>query len=514
MTLETEKLELDLSKAQRNLRTAQLYEIALERGEAQLSARGALCTYTGKHTGRSANDKFIVKDANTENTVNWGKVNKPISEETFFAIREEFIRMANATELFVQDCIAGADPKNSVNVQVVTEKAWHSLFIRNMLSVSNTNAAKLSYSDEQLNNFKPEYRVINLSSFPADPEKYPELNSSTFILVNYSTKEILIAGTQYAGENKKSVFSILNYIYPQRGIMPMHCSANTNNQGDVSIFFGLSGTGKTTLSADPERLLIGDDEHGWSDEGVFNFENGCYAKTANLSAKSEPEIYNASRRFGATVENVKLTDDKTLDYHDLTLTQNGRVSYPLNFIPNAKLDRFVRKSPKNVIMLTCDAFGVLPAVSKLSPEEAKEHFLLGYTAKIPGTEIGVQEPSAVFSACFGAPFMPLKPEVYGDLLAKRIAEAKVDCWLVNTGWAGGAFGKGKRMSIELTRSIIHHINTGRLAQEATKQDPFFKLQVPESIDLPENSWSDKEEYKETAQKLIDLFEEQRKKVLQ
>lgn len=512
MTLNKERLELDLSKAHKNLKTAQLYEIALQRGEAQLSARGALCTYTGKHTGRSANDKFIVKDSHTENLIDWGKVNKPISPEKYNEIRTEFIQFANATELFVQDCIAGADPKNCINTKVVTEKAWHSLFIRNMLSVVNTHAAKLSYSDQQLENYHSEYTVINLPSFQADTEKYPELNSSTFILVNYAAKEVLIAGTQYAGETKKSVFSILNYLYPQKNIMPMHCSANTNTQGDVSIFFGLSGTGKTTLSADPERLLIGDDEHGWSDEGVFNFENGCYAKTANLSAKTEPEIYSASRRFGSTIENVKMNDDKSLDYHDMSLTQNGRVSYPLVFIPNAKLDRFVRKSPKNIIMLTCDAFGVLPAVAKLSPEEAKEHFLLGYTAKIPGTEIGVQEPTAVFSACFGAPFMPLKPEVYGDLLAKRISEAKVNCWLVNTGWAGGSFGKGKRMSLELTRSIIHYINSGKLAQETTKADPYFNLQVPESIDLPETTWNDKSEYKAAAEKLLKLFEDQKQKI--
>lgn len=499
---------IDLSKALKNLKTAQLYEKALINKEAKLSDRGVLVAYTGTKTGRSANDKFIVKNKDTENTVDWGKINKAIKEETFDSLRNELINYLEAKdEFYVQETIAGADPKNAVNILVVTELAFHSLFIRNMLSVKNSHSANLSYGQKYLDAYEAEFTIFCAPHFKPDTNKYPELNSETFIIVNYSSKEVLIAGTLYAGEIKKSAFSILNYIYPLKDIMPMHCSANTNAQGEVSIFFGLSGTGKTTLSADPERILIGDDEHGWSDEGVFNFEDGCYAKTIGLTAKTEPEIYNASRKFGATAENVFLNDDRSMDYFNKEITENGRISYPLNFIPNAKMDRFVRKQPKNIIMLTCDAFGVLPSVSKLSAQEASEHFLLGYTAKIPGTEIGVQEPSAVFSPCFGAPFMPLSPKVYGDLLAKKISEHDVDCWLVNTGWAGGSFGKGKRMSISLTRDIIHAINSGSLTKEKTIKHPILGLEVPESIEMPEELWTDKADYEATAKKLLEIFKE-------
>ena len=506
------EMKLDLSKALANLKTAQLYEEAIKRGEAKITDRGALATYTGKKTGRSANDKFIVKDASTENLVDWGKINKPISPEAYSRMKEKVVNYLSEKQLYVQDTIAGADPKNCVNVQVVTESPFHALFIRNMLSAVNTNSARLSYGDEIIDNFSPEYTVYHAPHFKADPAIETELNSETFILVNYGAKEVLIAGTQYAGEIKKSVFGVLNFIYPQRNIMPMHCSANTNNQGEVSIFFGLSGTGKTTLSADPERLLIGDDEHGWSDEGVFNFEDGCYAKSIGLTAKSEPEIYNASRRFGATVENVAMNEERELDYFDKTITENGRISYPIYFIPNSKFDRFVRKQPKNIIMLTCDAFGVLPAVAKLSPEEASEQFQLGYTAKIPGTEMGVVEPQAVFSACFGAPFMPLSVKTYGDLLKDRISHAKVNCWLVNTGWAGGSYGLGKRMRLSLTREIIHLINSGDLAKQATVTEPVFGLQVPESIEMPREQWADKEAYDATAKKLQSLFADAKAKI--
>jgi phosphoenolpyruvate carboxykinase (ATP) len=502
------KKSIDLSKALKNQKTAQLYEKALINHEAQLSDRGVLVAYTGKKTGRSANDKFIVKNQETENLVDWGKINKPISEEVFNNLRAEVIDYLEAkAEIFTQETIAGADPKNAVNILVITETAFHSLFIRNMLSVRNSHSAELSYGAKRLEEYKPEFTIFNAPHFKADTNKYPELNSETFILINYSSKEVLIAGTLYAGEVKKSVFSILNYIYPQKDIMPMHCSANTNAQGEVSIFFGLSGTGKTTLSADPERILIGDDEHGWSDEGVFNFEDGCYAKTIGLTAKTEPEIYNASRKFGATAENVFLNEDRSMDYFNKEITENGRISYPLNFIPNAKMDRFVRKQPKNIIMLTCDAFGVLPAVSKLTAKEASEHFMLGYTAKIPGTEIGIQEPETVFSPCFGAPFMPLAPKVYGELLAKKIAENDVHCWLVNTGWAGGSYGKGKRMRISLTRDIIHGINSGTLAKEKTIKHPILGLEVPESIEMPEELWTNKAEYEATAKKLLEIFKE-------
>lgn len=501
---------INLTKALKNLKTAQLYEKSLFNKEAKLSDKGVLVTYTGKKTGRSANDKFIVNNNESKNLINWGKINKPITEDTFNLLRSEVIAYLEAKdEIFTQETIAGADPKNSINVLVVTELAFHSLFIRNMLSSRNSHSARLSYSEEYLKNYQAEYTIYHAPNFVPDLKKYPELNSETFILVNYSAKEVLISGTLYAGEIKKSVFSILNYVYPQRGIMPMHCSANTNTEGEVSIFFGLSGTGKTTLSADPERILIGDDEHGWSYEGIFNFEDGCYAKTIGLTAKTEPEIYNASRRFGTTAENVYLNEDRSMDYNNTVITENGRISYPLMFIPNAKLDRFVRKQPKNIIMLTCDAFGVLPSVSKLSAKEASEHFMLGYTAKIPGTEIGVAEPTAVFSPCFGAPFMPLSPKVYGELLAKKISENDVNCWLVNTGWAGGSYGQGKRMAISLTRDIIHRINSGSLSKENTIKHPILGLEVPESIEMPEASWIDKTAYGATAKKLLEIFDQNR-----
>ncbi|MBT6843546.1 MAG: phosphoenolpyruvate carboxykinase (ATP) [Candidatus Melainabacteria bacterium] len=506
--IQNNRARLNLAKASHNLKTAQLYELAIKNGEAQLSDRGALVTNTGKHTGRSANDKFIVKDAETETKVNWGKINKPISIEAFARIRDEVLDYLSTKELHVQDTIAGADPKNCVYVEIITETAFHGLFARNMLSSLNTNSAVLSYGEDVIDAYKAEYSVYHAPHYQLDPSKETELNSGTAILVNYSTKEVVIVGTEYAGEIKKSVFSLLNYLYPQRGIMPMHCSANASEHGEVSIFFGLSGTGKTTLSADPERKLIGDDEHGWSDEGVFNFEDGCYAKSIALTPRSEPEIYAASCRFGATIENVVMNDKRELDYFDKSITENGRVSYPIHFIPNSLFGRFVRKQPKNIIMLTCDAFGVLPAVSKLSPEEASEHFMLGYTAKIPGTEMGVTEPKAVFSPCFGAPFMPLAPKVYGDLLKDRISHAKVNCWLVNTGWAGGKFGEGKRMPLSLTRSIIHRINNGSLAQVKMVKHPILGLEVPESIDSPETQWRDQAEYKKAAESLMTLFKEQ------
>lgn len=506
----TKALEINLTTAKKNFKTAQLYEEALKLGQARLSDKGALVIYTGEKTGRSANDKFIVKDKLTESLVSWGKINKPISQNTFNAVKNEVIDYLNSKQLYTQDTIAGADPKTCVYVQVITESPFHSLFIRNMLSAVNTNSALLSYGDEVIESYSPEYRIYHAPNFKADTSKHHELNSGTFILINYTSKEVLIGGTLYAGEIKKSVFCVLNFIYPQKGIMPMHCSANTNQQGEVSIFFGLSGTGKTTLSADPERLLIGDDEHGWSEEGVFNFEDGCYAKSFGLTAKTEPEIYNASRRFGATIENVKINEDRSLDYFDKSITENGRISYPIYFIPNSKFDRFVRKQPKNIIMLTCDAFGILPAVSRLSAKEASEHFMLGYTAKIPGTEMGVHEPEAVFSSCFGAPFMPLSAKSYGNLLEERIAKAKVNCWLVNTGWAGGSYGIGKRMPISMTRSIIHGINSGSLIKEKTIRHSILGLEVPESIEMPEESWKDEELYKDTAKKLMGLFEEQKK----
>lgn len=491
---------LNLNKALFNLNTHELYEIAICNQEAKLSDHGALVAYTGEHTGRSANDKFIVKDSLTENLVHWGKVNKPISPEAYNRIKAKFLKYVESKDqIYVQDLIAGADFKNSIKMRVITELAWHGVFIRNMLEPVD----KIQ---------EPEYTIISMPNFKGNPQEESELNSETFILVNFSSKEILIAGTAYAGEIKKSAFSILNFLYPQRNIMPMHSSANTDDEGNVSIFFGLSGTGKTTLSADPERYLIGDDEHGWSDEGIFNFENGCYAKSYKLAKETEPEIYEASMRYGVVIENVTMNEKRQLDYFDKSITENGRISYPLTYIPNACSGRCVKKQPRNIIMLSSDAFGVLPAVAKLSPEEAAEQFKLGYTAKLAGTEIGVVEPKAAFSACFGEPFMSLHPNVYADLLMKKIHAHEVNCWLVNTGWAGGAYGVGERMSLKLTRSIIHKINNGELAQEKTIKHPILGFEVPESVEMPEKSWKDQAAYKQAAEKLLGLFAEQKKAI--
>lgn len=481
-----------------------LYKESLERGETRLTDQGALHAFTGKHTGRSALDKFIVKEDETQDLIGWGDINKPYDEDKYHVIREKMMAHLSGKELFVQDCIAGADRANSVNVRVVTEKAWHSLFIRNMLEAVNSESAKQAGIDPE--KYVADYTIIDAPSFKLDPT-VDGTRSETLILVNFKAKEVLIAGTEYAGEIKKSAFGILNFLYPQRSIMPMHCSANCDDSGNVAVFFGLSGTGKTTLSAEPGRLLIGDDEHGWSTEGVFNFEAGCYAKSIALTKESEPEIYAASRRKGATIENVAINDKGELDYFDASLTENGRISYPLSFIPNAKLERFVPQQPKNIIMLTCDAFGVLPAVSKLNAEQAKKYFLAGYTAKVAGTEQGIKEPTATFSPCFGGPFMSLRPSVYGDLLAKKIAENDVNCWLVNTGWAGGSYGVGERMSLKLTRSVISKIHSGELAKASTQVHEVFGLEVPDGIEMPENSWQDKEAYKATALKLEKMFED-------
>ena len=486
-----------------NLPWQELQKIAIERNEGKLSKQGVFTTTTGRHTGRSANDKFIVQEDETKDLVDWGKINKPISEESYKKVRTKMMAHLNDRELFVQDLIAGADRKNSINVRVVTEKAWHSHFIRNMLEAVNSESAKADGVNPD--DYVSDYTIIDVPSFKGDTAD--GLNSETFILMNLKEKEVLIGNTEYGGEMKKSAFSILNFLLPQKGIMPMHCSANCDKDENTAIFFGLSGTGKTTLSADPNRFLIGDDEHGWSDEGVFNFESGCYAKTIDLTKENEPEIFEASRTPGATVENVPLDANGELDYFDKSLTENGRVTYPVEFIPNFKKNRMSAKQPQNIIMLTCDAFGVLPAVARLSAERAKDYFLAGYTAKVAGTEQGVKEPSATFSPCFGGPFMALRPKVYGDLLAKKIAENNTDVWLVNTGWAGGAYGTGKRMSLKLTRSIITKIHNGELAKEATRHHSVFDLEVPESVSMPEDEWADKDSYAETAKKLKKMFDD-------
>jgi phosphoenolpyruvate carboxykinase (ATP) len=486
-----------------NLGTGPLVEEAIRRGEGLLAKDGPLVVKTGKHTGRSAKDKFIVRDAGTEDTVHWGDVNRPITEAAFAALKADFIaHMATKTELFVQDLFGGSQPSHRVNVRVITEFAWHSLFIRTLLVRPEL---------AELEAFLPEYTIIDLPSFQADPAKYG-VRSETVIGVNFTEKLILIGGTKYAGEMKKSVFSILNYVLPAVGVMPMHCSANIGPNGDTAIFFGLSGTGKTTLSADASRTLIGDDEHGWSDEAVFNFEGGCYAKMINLSAEAEPEIFATTKRFGTVLENVVMDEDtREIDLDDNTLAENSRASYPIDFIPNASKDN-LGPVPKNMIFLTADAYGVLPPVAKLTPDQAMYHFLSGYTARVAGTEIGVVEPSATFSTCFGAPFMSRHPTVYGNLLKKRIEGGGVDCWLVNTGWTGGAYGTGRRMPIKITRALLNAALDGSLKNAEFRTDDNFGFDVPVAVAgvdsqilNPRETWADKDAYDATAAKLVGQF---------
>jgi phosphoenolpyruvate carboxykinase (ATP) len=486
-----------------NLGSPALVESAISRGEGHLAKDGPLVVETGKHTGRSANDKFIVRDDETENTVWWGKTNKGMTPDHFAALKEDFLSaLAEKDTLFVQDLFGGSQPEHRVNVRVVNELAWHNLFIRTML-VRPT-------ADEQAT-FEPEYTIIDLPSFRADPERHGT-RSETVIAVNLTEKLILIGGTAYAGEMKKSVFGLLNYLLPLDSVMPMHCSANIGANGDTAVFFGLSGTGKTTLSADASRTLIGDDEHGWSDTAVFNFEGGCYAKMIRLSEEAEPEIFATTKRFGTVLENVVMDpESRELDLDDGSKAENTRGAYPIEFIPNTS-EKNMGPVPKNIIMLTADAFGVLPPISRLTPEQAMYHFLSGYTAKVAGTEIGVTEPEATFSTCFGAPFMPRHPSVYGNLLKERIAKGGVKCWLVNTGWTGGKYGEGNRMPIKDTRALLNAALDGSLNNADFRTDDNFGFEVPvavpgvnDGILDPRSTWSDTGAYDETAQKLVQLF---------
>ncbi|MEX1147526.1 MAG: phosphoenolpyruvate carboxykinase (ATP), partial [Sphingomonadales bacterium] len=428
-----------------NLGTEALYEKTLRRGDGMMADGGALVVRTGTHTGRSANDKFIVREASSEQDIWWGDVNRPIAEEKFDALHTKILAYYQGRDLFVQDLWGGADADYRLPVRVISESPWHSLFIRHLL---------IRPGQDALADFDPEFTILHAPDFMADPGE-DGTNSETVITVHFGRKIVLIAGTSYAGEIKKSVFTILNYILPARGVMPMHCSANVGAHGDTAIFFGLSGTGKTTLSADPNRILIGDDEHGWSDDAVFNFEGGCYAKMIKLSEEAEPEIYATTRRFGTVLENVVIDPDtRELDLDDNRYTENTRGAYPIHFIPNTS-DSGIGKPPRNIIMLTADAFGVLPPIARLTPEQAMYHFLSGYTAKVAGTEKGLgKEPQATFSTCFGAPFMPRHPSVYGNLLRQKIADHDVTCWLVNTGWTGGVYGTGHRMPIAHTRALL------------------------------------------------------------
>ncbi len=492
-----------LARLHWNLGTSQLVEQAVTRGEGVLAKDGPLVVETGKYTGRSAGDKFTVKDAETENSIWWGKSNKPITPEQFAAIKADFLREVDTLEdVYVQDLYGGSQPEYRVNVRVITQFAWHSLFIRTLLV--RPEAAALA-------DYVPEFTIIDLPYFKADPERHG-CSGQTVIAVNFTEKLILIGGTRYAGEMKKSVFTILNYLLPERGVMPMHCSANIGDNGDTAVFFGLSGTGKTTLSADASRTLIGDDEHGWSDTAVFNFEGGCYAKMIRLSAEAEPEIYATTKRFGTVLENVVIDPEtRELDLDDATLAENTRGAYPIDFIPNTSAEN-MGPVPKNIIMLTADAFGVLPPIAKLTPDQAMYYFLSGYTAKVAGTEIGVKDPEATFSTCFGAPFMPRHPSVYGNLLKERIAKGGVDCWLVNTGWTGGIYGVGKRMPIKVTRALLNAALDGSLKTAEFRTDPNFGFQVPVTVPgveaqilNPRETWADKAAYDAKAQVLVKLF---------
>jgi phosphoenolpyruvate carboxykinase (ATP) len=487
-----------------NLSPAELYERTLASGLGRLAHMGGLAVDTAPHTGRSPKDKFLVREADTEESVDWGSVNVPLSPEHFRRLREDVTAHLNERELFVRDARAGQDAVAGMAVRVVTTSPWHALFAWNMF---------LRPDDAGGRGGDPDLVVLHAPEFQADPERHGT-RTGTFVVVRFSERMVLIGGTLYAGEIKKSVFSVLNHLLPEGGVLPMHCAANVGDAGDVTLFFGLSGTGKTTLSADPERGLIGDDEHGWGDDGVFNFEGGCYAKVIRLSAEGEPEIYRATRTFGTVLENVVLDPDtREIRYDDESITENTRASYPIETIPNAVLSGR-GGHPSHVLLLTCDAFGVLPPIARLGTDEAMYHFLSGYTAKVAGTERGVTEPKVVFSACFGAPFLSRHPAVYTEMLGERLARHGSRAWLVNTGWTGGGTGVGKRISLEHTRSMVSAAIGGLLDEVETEADPAFGLRVPVRVPgvptellFPRDGWSDKEAYDEMAGRLAGMFEE-------
>ena len=491
----------NLKKINWNLNRDSLYEITISNGQGLLSKDEVLVVETGIHTGRSANDKFIVKNNENKDLIWWDN-NKSITEENFNNLHEDVLNFCKEKELYVQDLFGGADLDYRLRTRVYTEYAWHSLFIQNLL---------IEVKEDEKSSFNPEFVIIDIPSFKADTSRHG-CSSETLIAVNFEKKLVIIVGTSYAGEIKKSVFSMLNYLLPPKNVMPMHCSVNVGEENDPAIFFGLSGTGKTTLSADPDRILIGDDEHGWSSNGVFNFEGGCYAKMIRLSEKAEPEIYQTTKLRGTILENVVIDKDSgEIDLDDSSLAENTRGAYPLSFIPNAS-ETGRTGMPKNIILLTCDAFGVLPPIAKLSSSQTMYHFLSGYTAKVAGTEKGVTEPEATFSACFGAPFMPRHPSEYGKLLQKLIAEHSVKCWLVNTGWTGGPYGKGERMPIDATRKLLSSALNGSLLSAEMRIDENFGFEVPSFVDgvdtkilNPRDTWEDKEGYDLQAQKLVKMF---------
>jgi phosphoenolpyruvate carboxykinase (ATP) len=487
-----------------NTADAELIELAIVQGGARLTSGGALSVETGMHTGRSALDKYTVRDATTEKAVWWDN-NRPMTPEQFDLLAADFRDLAASRGLYVQDLFVGADPAHRLPARIFMEYAWHALFIRNLLRKPQRS---------ELAGFTPQFTVINLPSFRADKQRHG-VRSETIIACSFRKRLVLIGGTSYAGEIKKSLFTYLNFVMPEKGVMPMHCSANVGPEGDAAIFFGLSGTGKTTLSADCNRILLGDDEHGWSHEGVFNFEGGCYAKTIRLSREAEPEIWEASNRFGTVLENVILDRvTRVPDFDDARLTENTRSAYPLAFVANASKTG-TAGHPRNMIMLTADAFGVMPPIARLSPSQAMYHFLSGYTSKVAGTEKELgKEPQATFSTCFGAPFMPRHPSIYGNMLRQLIAEHNVDCWLVNTGWTGGKYGAGQRMPIKATRALINAALSGTLKSQPMRTDPLFGFQVPSALAgidpailTPRDTWTDKAAYDQQARALVDMFNE-------
>jgi phosphoenolpyruvate carboxykinase (ATP) len=490
-------------RARWNLSAAALYEEAVRRDEGLIAADGPLACRTGQHTGRSPNDKFVVREPSSEAEIAWGKVNSPMESAQFDLLHRDLLSSLAGKDLFVLDCFAGADPKYRLAVRIINELAWHNLFCRNLF-LDDPAAARAR---------EPQFTVIDAPNFKADLKRHGT-NSEVVIAVNFAKKLVLVGGSSYAGEMKKSIFTVLNYLLPLQNVLSMHCSANVGASGDVALFFGLSGTGKTTLSSDPERRLIGDDEHGWSDRGVFNFEGGCYAKTIRLSAEAEPQIYATTRRFGTVLENVVIDPDtRQLNLDDDRYTENTRAAYPISFIDNAVASG-QGGHPENIVMLTADAFGVLPPISRLTPAGAMYHFLSGYTAKVAGTEKGVTEPKATFSTCFGAPFLPLAPSRYARMLGEKIARHKARVWLVNTGWTGGPYGVGKRMKIGHTRAMIRAALSGALDNVAYEKDAIFNMDiptrcpdVPAEVLKPRSTWSKGAEYDAQAARLARMFVE-------
>ena len=491
---------LSSDQTHRNLSVAELVEHALAHEEAQLAASGALVSRTGKYTGRTPKDKYVVREPSSESDIWWDN-NRPMEPETFARLRDKALQFLADKRKYVVDTYGGADPNHRIKVRFIVQKAWHALFVKQLL---------IRPAPQELVTFEPEWTIIDACELTADPES-DGTRSEAVIALNFAAREVLIMGTQYAGEMKKSVFTILNYLLPLNGVLSMHCSANIGPDGDTALFFGLSGTGKTTLSADPERRLIGDDEHGWTEKGVFNFEGGCYAKCIKLSKEGEPQIWDAIR-FGSVLENVVMDELRQPDFDSGAITENTRAAYPVDYIDGAVLPS-LGGHPQNIVFLTCDAYGVLPPISRLSREQAMFHFLNGYTAKVAGTEAGIKDPEVTFSTCFGAPFLPLRPKVYADLLGQKIDRHGSRVWLVNTGWTGGPYGVGSRMKLAYTRAMIRAAFKGELDSVVFEQDPVFGLAVPTScpgvpseILMPRNTWSDPGAYDQTANELKAMFD--------